>query len=162
LHATFAVHAKAEYHRRGFDQIRQPIVLGDGAKWIWTIADEHFPAATQIVDYFHAREHLADLTKTLTPVLADSTAFEQTLVDHLDLGDTPAIAAAVDALDLPQSAPELVKPAATEVGYFTGHHHRMQYAEFRANGYYIGSGPVESACNTIVKQDPGGQFCQAA
>jgi len=127
-------------------------VLGDGAKWIWTIADEHFPAATQIVDYFHAREHLADLTKTLTPVLADSTAFEQTLVDHLDLGDTPAIAAAVDALDLPQSAPELVKPAATEVGYFTGHHHRMQYAEFRANGYYIGSGPVESACNTIVKQ----------
>lgn len=150
--ATFAVHAKAEYHRRGFDQIRQPIVLGDGAKWIWTIADEHFPAATQIVDYFHAREHLADLTKTLTPVLADPTAFEQALVDHLDLGDTPAIAAAVEALDLPRTAPDLAKPAATEVGYFTGNHHRMQYADFRANGYYIGSGPVESACNTIVKQ----------
>ena len=150
--ATFAAHAKAEYHRRGFDQIRQPIVLGDGAKWIWTIADEHFPAATQIVDYFHAREHLADLTKTLTPVLTDPVAFEQALVDHLDLGDTTAIAAAVDALDLPQSAPDLAKPAATEIGYFTGNHHRMQYADFRANGYYIGSGPVESACNTIVKQ----------
>ncbi len=150
--ATFAVHAKAEYHRRGFDQIRQPVVLGDGAKWIWTIADEHFPAATQIVDYFHAREHLADLTKTLTPVLSDPAAFEQALVDHLDLGDTPAIAAAIEALDLPETACDLVKPAATEVGYFTSHHHRMQYADFRANGYYIGSGPVESACNTIVKQ----------
>ncbi|WP_129668005.1 hypothetical protein [Phytoactinopolyspora endophytica] len=46
----------------------------------------------------------------------------------------------------------LVTPAATETGYFTGNHHRMQYADFRANGYYIGSGPVESACNTIVKQ----------
>ena len=46
----------------------------------------------------------------------------------------------------------VLQPAATEVGYFTTHHHRMQYADFRANGYYIGSGPVESACNTIVKQ----------
>lgn len=150
--ATFAAHAKAEYHRRGFDQIRQPIVLGDGAKWIWTIADQRFPHATQIVDYFHAREHLADLTKILTPVLADPAAFEQTLVDRLDLGDTTTIAQAVDQLDLPGQAPDLVKPAATEVGYFTGNHHRMQYADFRANGYYIGSGPVESACNTIVKQ----------
>ena len=150
--ATFAVQVQAEYHRRGFDQIRQPLVLGDGAKWIWTIAEERLPHATQIVDYFHAREHLADLTKILTPVLVDPAAFEQVLVDHLDLGDTPAIAEAIDALDLPGRAPELVKPAATEVGYFTGNHQRMQYADFRANGYYIGSGPVESACNTIVKQ----------
>ena len=50
------------------------------------------------------------------------------------------------------TAPELVKTAATEVAYFTGNHHRMQYADFHANGYYIGSGPVEAACNTIVKQ----------
>src|SRR5699024_4318419 len=154
--ASFGALAKAEYRRRGFDQIRQPIVLGDGAKWIWNIADQRFPAATQIVDYFHAREHLADLTKILTGVLTDQhldpVAFERTLVDHLDLGNTTAIAAAVEALGLPTQAPDLVKPAATEVGYFTGNHHRMQYADFRANGYYIGSGPVESACNTIVKQ----------
>lgn len=150
--ATFATHAKAEYLRRGFDRIRQPVVLGDGAKWIWAIADEHFPHATQIVDYFHAREHLADLTKLLTPVLADPTAFEDDLIDQLDLGDTAAIAHAVTQLDLPGHAPDLTRPAATEVGYFTGNHHRMQYADFKANGYYIGSGPVESACNTIVKQ----------
>ena len=150
--ATFAAHAKAEYRRRGFDQIRQPIVLGDGAKWIWAIAEQHFPHATQIVDYFHAREHLADLTKILTPALADPAAFEADLVDHLDLGATTAITDAVEALDLPHTAPDLAKPAATEVGYFTGNHHRMQYADFRANGYYIGSGHVESACNTIVKQ----------
>lgn len=154
--ATFGAHAKAEYRRRGFDQIRQPIVLGDGAKWIWGIADQHFPAATQIVDYFHAREHLADLVKILDPVLPlqqiDPDGFEQSLVDYLDLGDTAAIARAVHALDLPNRAPDLAKPTATEVGYFTGNHHRMQYAEFQANGYYIGSGPVEAACNTIVKQ----------
>ncbi|WP_123919351.1 ISKra4 family transposase [Georgenia muralis] len=150
--ATFATHAKAEYHRRGFDHIRQPIVLGDGAKWIWNIADTHFTHATQIVDYFHAREHLADLTKLLTLVLDDPGAFEADLVDQLDLGHTAAIAAAVDRLDLSDHAPDLARPAATEVAYFTTNHHRMQYADFRANGYYIGSGPVEAACNTIVKQ----------
>jgi len=154
--ATFGAHTKAEYRRREFDQIRQPIVLGDGAKWIWNIADQHFPAATQIVDYFHAREHLAALVKLLTGVLRaqqlDPVGFEQTLIDHLDLGETASIATAVEDLNLPDQAPDLVKPAATEVGYFTGNHHRMQYADYTANGYYIGSGPVESACNTIVKQ----------
>lgn len=150
--ASFAVQVKAEYLRRGFDQIRQPLILGDGAHWIWRIAAEHFPAATQIVDYYHAREHLADLAKLLTPHLGDPATWEADLADHLDLGQTAAIAAAVAALDLPHQAPDLVKPAATEVGYFTTNHHRMQYADFRANGYYIGSGPVESACNTIVKQ----------
>lgn len=150
--ATFGAHTKAEYHRRRFDQIRQPIVLGDGAKWIWNIAEQQFPAATQIVDYFHAREHLADLVKILTPVLGDPVAFERDLIDHLDLGNTTAIAETINDLDLATTAPDLAKPAATEVGYFTGNHHRMQYADFKANGYYIGSGPVEAACNTIVKQ----------
>ncbi|MGM0386122.1 MAG: ISKra4 family transposase [Actinomycetota bacterium] len=149
---VFATQTKAEYHRRGFHHLRQPIVLGDGAKWIWNIADQHFPHATQIVDYYHAREHLADLTKLLTPVLADPTTFERDLADHLDLGHTAAIATAIGQLDLPHHAPDLTKPAATQVGYFTTNHHRMQYADYRANGYYIGSGPVESACNTIVKQ----------
>ena len=48
----------AETRRRGIEHIRQPVVLGDGAAWIWKIADQHFPAATQIVDLYHAREHL--------------------------------------------------------------------------------------------------------
>lgn len=148
----FAIQVKAEYLRRRFDQIRQPIVLGDGAKWIWTIADTRIPHATQIVDYYHAREHLAALTKLCSPLLNDPATWETHLINHLDLGNTTAIAHTVDALDLPTTAPDLVKPATTQVGYFTGNHHRMQYTDFKANGYYIGSGPVEAACNTIVKQ----------
>src|SRR5699024_1515762 len=46
---------KAEYYWRGFDSVRQPVVLGDGAKWIWTLADQHFPTATQIVDVLNPR-----------------------------------------------------------------------------------------------------------
>jgi hypothetical protein len=127
-------------------------VLGDGAKWIWGIANQQLPAATQIVDYYHAREHLSALVKLLTPVLTGPAGFEKNLVDALDLGDTEMIAAAVNNLDLPNTAPDLAKPAMVEVGYFTTNHHRMQYADYLAAGYFIGSGPVESACNTIVKQ----------
>lgn len=127
-------------------------MLGDGAHWIWNIAEQHFPQATQILDYFHAREHRCDLSRLLAPILDDPAPFEQTLIDRLDLGDTTAIADLVTTLDLPERAADLVRPAATAVGYSTANHHRMQYADFKANGYYIGSGPVESACNTTVKQ----------
>ncbi len=51
----------AEARRRGAGQIRQLTVLGDGAVWIWNLAGEHFPGATQIVDLYHAREHLHEL-----------------------------------------------------------------------------------------------------
>lgn len=56
------------------------------------------------------------------------------------------------ALDLPTNAPSLIADTTRETRYFTNNHHRMQYADFKANGYYIGSGHVEAACNTIVKQ----------
>ena len=104
------------------------------------------------MDYFHAREHLADLIRLLTPVLEDPATFEQHLVDRLDLGDTASIATAIDGLNLQERAPDLARQVLSEVGYFQTNHHRMQYTDFRANGYYIGSGFVESACNTIVKQ----------
>lgn len=149
---VFGPKCQQEFWRRGFDQIRQPIVVGDGAHWIWNIAGKYFPAATEIVDYFHAREHVGDLVKLLTPVLNDPEVFEQSLVDKLDIGDTDAIAGIIAGLGVEELSPELVKPATTEVAYFTRNHHRMQYADFKANGYYVGSGPVESACNTIVKQ----------
>ena len=60
----------AEAHRRGAGHIRQMVILGDGAAWIWNLAGQHFPEATQIVDLFHAREHLHDLAKLLEFMLS--------------------------------------------------------------------------------------------
>jgi len=56
--AAFAGLVKAEGIRRGADHVRQFTILGDGAAWIWNIASSKFPEATQIVDLYHAREHL--------------------------------------------------------------------------------------------------------
>ena len=61
--AVFGDLVKAEGIRRGADHVRQLTILGDGAAWIWNIATAKFPEATQIVDLFHAREHLHTLTR---------------------------------------------------------------------------------------------------
>ena len=61
----FSALVAAEARRRGCGQIRQLVVLGDWAHWIWNLATARFPEATQIVDLFHAREHLHELTDLL-------------------------------------------------------------------------------------------------
>ena len=81
--------------RRGAEHIRQLVVLGDGAVWIWNIADELFPAATQIVDLYHAREHVHDLANLATRLLRESHPDWLTQrLEELDAGDIPALTAA--------------------------------------------------------------------
>ena len=63
--AAFGTLMAAEAHRRGAGHLRQMVILGDGAAWIWNLAGQHFPEATQVVNLFHAREHLHDLAKLL-------------------------------------------------------------------------------------------------
>ena len=68
--AMFGNLVRAEGIRRGADHVRQLTILGDGAAWIWGIATDKFPEATQIVDLYHAREHLHSLTRSLEFMLA--------------------------------------------------------------------------------------------
>src|SRR5579859_39093 len=56
-----------EAWNRGWSRAQKKVVIGDGAEWIWNLADQHFPSAVQIVDLFHAREHLWDLARRLYP-----------------------------------------------------------------------------------------------
>lgn len=148
----FADQLRDEHRRRGFDRIRQPIVIGDGAKWIWGIAERLFPEATHIVDYWHACEHVHDLVKIFDHLLPDPTAFTHQLIDHLDHGDITAIVTAVAGLNLDSYPGTLAERAGKALDYFTGNAHRMQYHHYRANGWFIGSGPVEAACKTLVAQ----------
>jgi hypothetical protein len=149
----FGERLRDEAIRRGVKLVRQPVVLGDGAKWIKSLADRWWPEATCIVDWFHAAEHIHDLARLLEPVLADRAEWARDRKEELYEGDTAAIAAAVDALGLDEAAPALAKPAATQVAYFTSNHVRMQYRHFEEDmGLFIGSGAVESACNTVVAQ----------
>jgi len=148
--SVFAGLVRAEGIRRGADHVRQLTVIGDGAAWIWGIATDKFPEATQIVDLYHAREHLHSLTRSLEFMLLDRR--DQWLaarLEDLDYGDIDGIEAAVREYPL-----EGVKKneVGKELGYFLNNAPRMRYHWFRSRGLFTGSGVVEASCKTIVGQ----------
>ncbi len=102
--SVFAGLVEAEGIRRGAGHVRQLTILGDGAAWIWNIAAAKFPEATQIVDLFHAREHLHDLARLLEFMLGDrKDEWLAARLEDLDHGDIDGICNAARAYPLKAS-----------------------------------------------------------
>jgi hypothetical protein len=148
--SAFAGLVKAEGIRRGSGHVRQMTVIGDGAAWIWNIASDIFPGATQVVDLYHAREHLHDLTRALEFMLLDHRdEWLAARLADLDHGHIDGIAAAVRAYPV-----EGAKKAEVdrELGYFLNNAPRMRYHWFRQCGLFVGSGVVEAGCKAVIGQ----------
>ena len=139
---------KAEGIRRGSDHVRQLTVLGDGAAWIWGIATSQFPEATQVVDLFHAREHLHDLARMLEFMLLDhKDEWLAARLEDLDYGHIDGIVAATRQYPLAGTKKDEID---TALGYFENNAPRMRYHWFRQCGLFVGSGVVESSCKTVI------------
>lgn len=139
----------AEAVRRGVTRAEKVIVLGDGAPWIWGIADEHFHGAIQIVDLYHAREHLAGLGKVLYgPLSTQSKTWTAARCEELDAGEVERVVIAMGRVrPQEEKAKEEIRKA---VLYFQTNSERMRYARFRSQGLFVGSGVVEAGCKTII------------
>ena len=143
--SEFAQRAYREARRRGFDQAKRRVVLGDGALWIWNLADEQFPGAVQIVDLYHAKGHLWDAAKAIYGAGSDlAQQWAKTRRDELDRGDLDAVLAALRA-----HAPHHDE-ARKCLGYFTRNQRRMRYPLFRAQGLCVASGVVEAGCKVAI------------
>jgi hypothetical protein len=131
------------------------IFLGDGAVWIWNLVSRYYPNAVQIVDWYHAEEHLERLAAVAFPDLQARSSWLEDAVQALWEGQVEQVIQACQALAT--SCSEAQKAA----NYFYTNAERMRYDRFRAAGYMIGSGSVESACKQIVTQRlklPGAQW----
>ncbi len=135
--------------RRGSRFAKQMIVLGDGAPWIWNLAAEHFPGAIEIVDLYHAREHLTDIAKVIYGSgSSEAKPWAEARIAELDTGHVEAILTAMTHL---QSPNEAVKDEVRRaIGYFQTNAARMRYSQFRAQGLFVGSGVIEAGCKTIA------------
>jgi hypothetical protein len=91
---------KAEYLRRGGENHRQVVALGDGAAWIWTMAEDLYPHASHIVDIYHAREHLHDLAAHLAFITPDPQQWLAGRSEELDAGNITAIIEAASCYPL--------------------------------------------------------------
>jgi len=140
-----------EAARRGLSKAQRMVVLADGAQWIKNLAQMHFPEATFIIDLYHARQHVSELCKTLF-ASSEKKMRHQRIRWWTDLDDGKVEKIIRQAqLHLPQDA-EAKKKAELEIHYLEKNAESMRYAEFRAQGLFVGSGVVEAGCKTLIGQ----------
>jgi hypothetical protein len=147
--ADFMVRVRQEAFRRRMADALLLVLLGDGAAWIWEQGQKCFPMAFQILDLYHALEHLATLSKLLEPQADTAQALwrdwkEQFLVDEVaQVLDQARERAA-------QRTGPTAKLADKEIGYFEHNRSRMLYGTYRALGFFYGSGVVEAGCKNVI------------
>lgn len=138
--------------RRGLGRAQQVVYLGDGAAWIWENCRLTFPGAVEILDFFHASEHVADMTKAIHQDEDQAAALHRRW-SHEMKQTSPAglLAEARALLDEHPDWPEPKRAAIQgEVNYLQSHAARTHYGQYRAQGYFIGSGVIEAGCKTVV------------
>ena len=136
----------------GLSRATQVVVLGDGARWLWRLVEEQFPGAVQIVDVWHAQQHVWEVAQAVfgrtTP---EGVAWATQGCTWLVQGEIETLVQAIAALP-PVAPPSGQSKSVPEqaIGYFTTNAERMRYPVFRAQGMQIGSGIAEAACKTVV------------
>jgi hypothetical protein len=139
-----------EAWNRGWSRAEKKVVMGDGAEWIWNLAEPYFPGAIQIVDLYHARQHLWELARKLHP--NDQVSQDAWIKVHqrrlLDQGKIEKLVDAIRALDT--TNPEVAEKLRIEAAYFERNADRMRYPNFRRQHLFVGSGVIEAGCKTVV------------
>ncbi|MFH1266639.1 MAG: ISKra4 family transposase [Planctomycetota bacterium] len=139
-----------EAWKRGWSRAHKKVVLGDGAEWIWNLAHQHFLGAIQIVDRFHARQHLWELARKLYP--NDERNQKAWIRVHqkrlLDKGKIEKLVLALRSIHT--TNPEVADKLRTETEYFQTNAERMRYPKFRKQHLFVGSGVIEAGCKTVV------------
>ena len=139
----------------GADRARILVFICDGAVWIWNLISHYFPNAIQILDWYHAEDRLKRIAEEAFSNLAERQAWLAGVTEELWQGNVEAVIAACQMLA------KVSKLAKQSLAYYSDNIERMHYAQFRAAGYLIGSGVIESGCKQIVTQRlklPGAQW----
>ena len=145
MRSPFAERVWREATRRRFSQAPRTAVLGDGAPWIWNIAEDQFPEAVQIVDRYHAKQHLSDLGKALYgPTMPRAFQWADRRKQELDTGKFRALLTAIRR-QVPRS-----EDARRCLHYFQTNRERMRYPEFHAQGLCTSTGVVEAGCKVAI------------
>lgn len=139
----------SEAWHRGWSRAVKKVIIADGAIWIWNIADREFPGAIQIVDLYHAREHLWLLAgKLFSTDDRQRKRWATGLQKKLDAGKIESLVRQLRSC--PASCPDAAELLRVEADYFERNRERMRYPHFRRQKLFIGSGVIEAACRTVV------------
>jgi len=152
---SFGPRLYAEAVRRGVERAKQVVFIGDGAPWLWNLAEEQFPGAVQIVDYYHAAEHLGTLAQLLYPEdEVGRRRWRKPLEKLLWAGNIEELVGRLREVRVRGQKQKAVEEV---IRYVEKNQARMRYGEFRRRGWFIGSGVVEAGCRSLI----GGRFKQS-
>jgi hypothetical protein len=137
--------------KRGVEQSSNVCVIGDGARWIWNLSDLHFYGATQIIDIYHAREHLWEIAREIYGTGKEKIKpWVKKRIKELDKGEVEKVVAAFNKLSpANEQSKEILQ---REIGYFNKNKERMRYKKFKDQGLFIGSGVIEAGCRAVIGQ----------
>jgi hypothetical protein len=128
------------------DLVPELVFVCDGAIWIWDLVSHYYPNAKQIVDWFHAEEHLEKLAEAAFAAQPERQTWLALVTEALWQGQVEEVVLACQTLEAKHPH---IQPTST---YFANNAERMRYDQFRNQGYLIGSGTIESGCKQIVTQ----------
>jgi hypothetical protein len=139
-----------EAGKRGWSRALLRVVRGDGAEWIGNLAALHFPGAMEIVDLYHARQHLWEWARRLYPNDEEKQKGGMKLHQKrlLDKGKIEKLVGVLRAIK--SRNPEVAEKIRTEADYFERNAVRMRYLQFRRQHLFVGSGGLEAGCKTVV------------
>lgn len=135
----------------GWDHAEQQVALSDGGSGMEEFLAKNFPRAERILDFWHAAEYLTELGQALWP---EDEARRKSMVGdwthRLKHEGGQVLIEVLAAWELGDATATARQAHADALRYFRNNVHRMDYPRYRVNGWQIGSGPVESACGTVV------------
>ena len=143
--SAFSLRVQREASRRGVDQAASTAVVGDGARWIWNLADEYFPGSVQIIDLYHAKGTIAAAAKGIYPASPEMAGkWGKLRRDELEEGKLDDVIASF------QRHAETCEEAKGCMKYLANNRERLQYPAFEKAGYSTSSGVVEAGCKLAV------------
>jgi hypothetical protein len=142
--SDFAARVQREASRRGFTEAPRQAVLGDGSTWIWNTTAELFPRATQILDRFHAKEHLSQAGKVIYGDSPQAKQWIRARYDELDEGHLQSL------VHLLRRHAAQYKEARECISYIWKNRRRMRYPEFHQQGFCTSTGVVEAGCKVVI------------
>jgi hypothetical protein len=136
--------------RRGVENAREVVALADGGRWIWKQVRLNFPECIEILDFYHASEHLAQIARARhgSDESKANRWLEKRKTDFLE-GRFQRVMNSIEAWR--PTDPQHVELKRENIGYFTNNRQRMRYDKYLAKGLHIGSGIAESACKCLVQ-----------
>lgn len=136
---------KLERHLKGY---KNKVILGDGAKWIWNWAEDNYPGAVQILDFYHAKEKLVLIAKQFFKE-NDRSNWVKKQCDYLLDDQIEEVMKNIKKLRCMNDEAKEIKQKT--LSYYTEHEDRMMYKTYRGKGLLIGSGPIEAAHRSVIQ-----------